>query len=226
MTEIRRVLVWSGWLRLSHWTLALSVLVLIATGWTIGNSPMVAADALEYHYLAASAMIFALALRVLVFIRGKPHERLSALFPQPSEFSAIKQTFIFYLSLAKQPLPNWYAHNPFWKMLYLFMYTALLLMLISGTMMVDHPVVIGFYLPSVHDFWSTVLTILVLLHLLSTFVHDYYAKSTDISAMVNGYRLFELEGSDKARPGLKTVSVELQSMQSLLGKNNNDRNNQ
>ena len=92
--------------------------------------------------------------------------------------------------------------------------------------MAEHPVVFGFYLPSVHAFWATVLTILVLLHLLSTFVHDYYAKTTDISAMVNGYRLFELEGTDKPRPGLKTVSVELQSMKSLLSKNNNDRNNQ
>lgn len=226
MTEIRRVLIWSGWLRLSHWTLALSVLVLIATGWAISNGPMVAADALEYHYLAASVMIFALVLRVLVFIRGKPHERLAALFPELSEFNAIKQTFIFYLSLAKQPLPNWYAHNPFWKMLYVFMYVGLLLLLISGTVMVDHPVVFGFYLPSVHASWSTVLTILVLLHLLSTFVHDYYAKTTDISAMVNGYRLFELEGTGKSRPDLKTVSVELQSMKSLLGKNNNDRDNQ
>jgi len=112
MTEIRRVLIWGGWLRVSHWSTALSTLVLLFSGWLIGHSPMQAEVALEYHYLAVSVLIFGLALRIALFIKGKEQERLSALFPQLSEITAIKKMLIFYLSMGKQPPPHWYAHNP------------------------------------------------------------------------------------------------------------------
>ena len=40
--EYQRVLVWSGWLRLSHWTIGLTTLVLLLTGWLIAESPSLA----------------------------------------------------------------------------------------------------------------------------------------------------------------------------------------
>ena len=97
-----------------------------------------------------------------IFVRGKPHERLSSLFPEASELRAIKQTLLFYASLAKRPVPNWYAHNPLWKLVYVFLYIALLLLVFSGTMMEQHPVVMGFYLPTVHSFWADVVLLFML----------------------------------------------------------------
>ncbi|MCW8964520.1 MAG: cytochrome b/b6 domain-containing protein [Gammaproteobacteria bacterium] len=214
MTEIRRVLIWSGWLRVSHWSVALSTLVLLLSGWLIGNSPMQAEIALEYHYLAVSVLVFGLVLRIAIFLRGKDHERLGALFPEASELRAIRQTLVFYLSLGRQPMPHWYAHNPLWKMIYVFWYVALLLLLGSGVLMADDAVVLGFYLPSVHDFWAGMVFWFTILHLISLFAHDYYAKSTDMSAMINGYRLFEVES--QAKDDLKGTPVVLQSMDSLM----------
>jgi len=214
MTEIRRVLIWSGWLRVSHWSVALSTLVLLSSGWLIGNSPLQAELALEYHYLAVSVLVFGLVLRVAIFFRGKDHERLGALFPGPSEIKAVWQMLVFYLSLGRQPLPNWYAHNPLWKMIYVFWYLALLLLLGSGVFMADNAIVLGFYLPSVHAFWASMVFWVTVLHMISLFAHDYYAKSTDISAMINGYRLFEVES--QAKDGLQGTPVVLQSMESLL----------
>ena len=78
MKEIRRVLIWSGWLRVSHWSIALSTLILLVSGWLIEHSPMRALIALEYHYIAASILIFGLVVRVVIFIKGKEHERLAA----------------------------------------------------------------------------------------------------------------------------------------------------
>ena len=39
--QIQRRLVWSGWIRLAHWLIALSVMVLMATGW-LGREQRVA----------------------------------------------------------------------------------------------------------------------------------------------------------------------------------------
>ena len=222
MTEIRRVLIWSGWLRLSHWSIALSTLVLMLTGWLIAHSPLVALQALEYHYMAVSVLIFGLLLRVLMFIRGQQHERLSALFPDASEIRPIKQTLLFYLSLAKQPLPDWYAHNPFWKLLYVLLYLVLAIILFSGVFMEKYPVVMGFYLPSVHEFWANIVFFFVSFHLVTLFAHDYFGKTTDISAMINGYRLFEVERSGTSDGRFKTVPVMVQPMDSLRGKHDND----
>jgi Ni/Fe-hydrogenase 1 B-type cytochrome subunit len=224
MSEIMRVLIWSGWLRLSHWALALSTLVLMTTGWLIAHSPMVADIALEYHYMAVAVLIFGLILRILIFFRGQPHERLSALFPEVSEIRSIKRTLLFYFSLARQPMPHWYAHNPLWKILYVLFYVVLLLLLFSGALMEEYPVVFGFYLPSVHAFWAKIVSLFVLLHLLTLFIHDYYANTTDVSAMINGYRLFEVTDSGKLGSGLKTVPVAMQPLDTLLGKHRNDRN--
>ena len=67
MTEqIRRVAVWSGWLRVSHAALALSTLVLLATGWLLASSPTLAGAATDIHYLAASILIAALVLRLVI----------------------------------------------------------------------------------------------------------------------------------------------------------------
>ena len=224
MAEIRRILIWSGWLRLSHWALALSTLVLLISGWLIANSPLQATQALEYHYLATSVLIFGLVLRIAIFVRGKPHEKLAALFPQPGEFSGIKQTTMFYLSMARRPLPHWYAHNPLWKMVYVFVYVILLLLLFSGTMMDSRELVLGFYLPGVHAFWADFIAWFVLLHVIALFVHDYFGKTTDMSAMVNGFRLFEVDsGTGDTAKGTPVV---VQSMDSLLKGKYKDANSE
>jgi Ni/Fe-hydrogenase 1 B-type cytochrome subunit len=214
MKEIRRVLIWSGWLRVSHWSIALSTMVLLVTGWLIEHSPMRALIALEYHYIAASILIFGLVVRMVIFFKGKNHERLAGLFPEANEIKAIKQMLVFYLSMVRQPIPHWYAHNPLWKIIYIFWYIALLLLVVSGSLMEDQPLVMGFYLPSVHGFWSGIVLWMTVLHLSSLFLHDYYAKTTDVSAMINGYRLFEIEVKEKE--DLRGTPVVLQSMESLM----------
>jgi len=80
--------------------------------------------------------------------------------------------------------------------------------------MSDYAVIAGFYMPSVHAFWANIVLWFTVLHILALFVHDYYAKSTDMSAMINGYRLFEVESQEKQ--DLKGTPVVLQSMDSLM----------
>lgn len=191
---IRRVFVWSGWLRLSHASIALAVPALLLTGWLIAESPSLAELALDFHYLVSSLLVFGLVIRTVLLFAGREHERLPGLFPAGSELNAMAKTLRFYISLGRSPMPGWYAQNPFWKPFYLVVYLALIILAITGALMPDISIVSGFYLPSVHAFWAQPVLWFTVLHIASVFMHDYRNQTTDISAMVNGYRLFLIEG--------------------------------
>jgi Ni/Fe-hydrogenase 1 B-type cytochrome subunit len=210
---IKRVLVWSGWLRLSHASIGLATLALLMTGWLIAESPSLAESALGLHYLASSLLIFGLVVRIVLLLAGKEHERLPGLFPASSELTAIAKTLRFYISLGRSPMPGWYAQNPLWKPLYLVIYLALIILAITGAAMPDTSIALGFYLPSVHTFWAQLVLWFTVLHIASVFMHDYRNQTTDISAMVNGYRLFLIEGS-QAGPGADEA-IQIISLDSL-----------
>ena len=192
---IKRVLVWSGWLRISHASIGLAVLLLLLTGWLIAESPSLAESALDLHYLASGFLIFGLVVRIVLMFVGMEHERLSGLFPASSELYAMARTFRFYISLGKSPMPGWYAQNPLWKPVYLVIYLALIILVITGAAMPEVSLMLGFYLPSVHTFWAQLLFWFTVLHAGSVVMHDYRNKTTDISAMVNGYRLFLIDSN-------------------------------
>ncbi len=193
-----RVLVWSGWLRLGHWAVGLATMVLLLTGWLIAESPSLAESALEVHYFAAGLLLFGLIVRIALMFIGKQHERLTALIPTASERKSIADTLRFYISFGRTPLPRWYAHNPLWKLFYLLSYLVLLAQLASGALMQNYPLVAGFYLPTLHAWWAQILLWFSVLHLAAVALHDGRGGSTDISAMLNGLRLFSID-QDKSK---------------------------
>ena len=210
---VKRVLVWSGWLRASHASIGFAVIVLLLTGWLIAQSPSLAEAAVDIHYLASAVLALGMIIRAVLLFTGKAHERLPALFPAGVELAAMAATVRCYASFFRASLPGWYAHNPLWKPLYLLMYLALVIMVITGVMMPETSIRLGFYMPSVHTFWAQVLLWLSALHVISVIVHDYRKKTADISAMVNGYRLFL---TDNNRTGAAIdESVQLISPDSL-----------
>jgi Ni/Fe-hydrogenase 1 B-type cytochrome subunit len=194
-TQFRRVMIWGGWLRLSHACIALSTLVLLLTGWLLAESPSLAGLAQDVHDTASGFLVFGLTVRFVLMFAGKEHERISSLFPASSELAAMASTLRFYISLGRTSLPGWYAQNPLWKPVYLLIYLAFIILAATGVAMPDVTLVIGFYLPSVHAFWAQVVFWFSMLHITCVFMHDYKNQTTDISAMVNGYRLFIIDGS-------------------------------
>ena len=207
------MLVWSGWLRISHACIALSSLVLLATGWLVAESPSLAASSMDIHYIAAGFLTFGLVVRMVLMAAGREHERVVSLFPSSAELSAMAGILRCYIALGRSPLPGWYAQNPLWKPVYLIVYIALIILTISGIAMTDISLVMGFYLPSVHAFWAQLVFWFSVLHIVSVLVHDYKNQTTDISAMVNGYRLFII---DSGRDGTGAAdSVQIISLDSL-----------
>ncbi|MCB1785400.1 MAG: cytochrome b/b6 domain-containing protein [Chromatiaceae bacterium] len=210
--QIRRVPVWSGWLRVAHWALAGATLLMLVTGWLIANAPTVAAGAAEVHYLGAAVLVFGLALRLFLGFAGKGAERLEHLVPKPSEMTGLRNSALFYLSLGKAPLPNWYAHNPLWKPIYLVWFALLALSALTGWLMPDTPVVGVFYLPRVHQWMANAVFVVTLAHVYSVVLQDLRGQAADTSAMINGHRYFRVEREGLVKPEVPQVSIRIDDL--------------
>jgi len=211
MSEIKRVLIWGGWLRASHACIAFSVPVMLVTGWLIADSPSLSDLALDLHYLGAAVLLSGLIARAVLLIAGRDNERFQALVPANKELSAIVATLRCYISFGRMALPAWYAHNPLWKSLYLLIYLALVMLLATGAAMPDVSIVLGFYVPDVHAFWAQVVLWLTVMHVASSILHDYRNQTADVSAMINGYRVFHVDGDRANVPEnslQQTVSID------------------
>lgn len=193
MARIEKVMIWRGWLRLSHLAVGLSTLALLGSGWLLESAPTLEADAADVHYVAAGVLIFGLALRIVLMFAGSPVERISQLMPEDDEWRAVRDTLMFYLSFGRGQLPRWYAHNPLWKPLYLLLYVCLLILALSGWLREDSPIVFGWYLPNVHGVFASAVAWLTLMHVFAVVLHDYRGDAADISAIVNGNRHFVIE---------------------------------
>lgn len=187
--------VWSLPLRLCHWGLALAVMVGLATGWLMTWAPERAAGVLEIHYLAAALLTAALVARLGLLAAGRGSDRLRELLPNRHRLRQALAVLRSYLTLGKLPLPRWYAHNPLWAPLYLLLFVVLGIQILTGALLLEQITLIGtLRVRALHALGHELLLGFVLLHLAAVFFHDAKgAHQADLSAMVNGHRLFGIE---------------------------------
>ncbi len=214
--NIRYVLVWSGWLRLSHWLIAAGILFQITSAWAIGHNNADYAFWLDWHLITGQIILVALALRVvLFFFSGSSSWR--AFIPEKSQLQAMLQMIKFYLSLTRFPLPNWYAHNPLWLPLYLLMFFVLAACSITGLLHDSPKIIFGFTMVKLHSALASMIIIFTIAHIASVYLHDLKGKGAFISAMVNGHRYFHFtiqKNQNEHNPGeaLGKMQVEKQSV--------------
>ncbi len=193
--KIRYELVWSGWLRLSHWLIATGVVFQVFSAWVIGRDDVDFAYWSDWHQIVGQVILFALLLRlILLFLPpGKEQPASShwrALLPGRPQRQAMLQVIKFYISLGRYPLPNWYAHNPLWQPVYAVFFIILALSLLSGLFYNSGYSVLGQEVENLHASFAAFITIFSVLHIVTAFLHDLKAKGAFISAMVNGFRYF------------------------------------
>ncbi|MFQ5643552.1 MAG: cytochrome b/b6 domain-containing protein [Thiogranum sp.] len=209
VNRIQRTLVWSGWVRLAHGLIALSVIALMASGWLVKLAPGVAESASEYHDLAGIGLTLGLLLRIVLLFAAKGSAHWKALLPGRADLHGMAMTLRFYATMGKSPLPKWYAHNPLWAPLYLFILLILVLQTLTGLLMEAWPLIGGFYLPLVHDFWAPVILGFSCLHVVTVVLHDAKGGAADVSAMINGHRIFIVEDVDLPPvPGVQSVPLD------------------
>jgi len=199
--NIRYVLVWSGWLRLCHWVIAFGVLFQIFSAWAADHDFVDPAFWYDWHIIVGQVVLVALIVRIiLLFTAGSSHWR--SLIPKRSQFDGILKMIKFYLSLARAPLPNWYAHNPFWQPIYIIFLFVLLGCSISGFLNNSTYLLAGFPMKTVHAVLATIIVIFTVGHIATTFLHDLKGKGAFISAIINGYRYFHVSNEVSTKPDI------------------------
>jgi Ni/Fe-hydrogenase 1 B-type cytochrome subunit len=201
---IQRVRVWSGALRLTHWALALCVLALLASGWVLSAGLMEKPQPWrDLHVTAGAVLGLALLSRIVLLIAGRtPTDRWRDVLPlNPRQWRGMRDMLVFYLSLGRVPLPTWYGHNLLWGPLYLLLFAVLGMAVVTGLLIARHdpqsllqvaatPWWLGWTLPEWHAGLAWITGGFAVTHVLSVFLHDARGTASEISAMVNGHKIF------------------------------------
>lgn len=214
---LKAQVIWSKQLRLAHWGLTLSTLALMATGWLVQHAPSVATAASDWHYIAGSIFTLALILRIWVLFTDKMLGHIQHLI-QNVDRKKIIQMLQFYLSFGKSPLPKWFAHNPLWAPIYLMVFAFMLVLALSGHLQAEFPILLGLYLPEIHSGFATIISVFVLFHIIAVFMHDLKGDNADVSAMINGRKLFTIKPIDTAGPTDGVFKVSVDSLKNTIKK--------
>ena len=218
-TEVRRVRVWPGVVRLTHWAMAASLLVLIPTGWLL-TTGLIAGDELyellrdRLHEPAGHVLAVALAVRlVYLVIGGDSVSGWRALVPAGPQLAALREALRFYSALGRAQLPAYYAHNPFWAPLYLVFFALVTVATVTGLALefsfvrsvahVDEPAALALHARLME--WIGVWCVF---HVAAAILHDWRGQGSDTSALISGYRIFPVNREVAGGPGTATVRVE------------------
>ena len=134
---------------------------------------------------------------------------------------AMIQMVKFYLSLARFPLPNWYAQNPLWLPVYPIFFLVLAGCAVSGLLYNTSHIFFGNPMYELHGALAGLIVTFSIFHIATVLLHDLKGKGAFISAMVNGFRYFHYTGLDDKdvsnfpgaqssgqQPGSQSISVD------------------
>lgn len=207
---LQRKYIWPGRLRFSHWVITIAVIGLLVTGWLQQHVVQYFQVALDYHYILAYLLTLILGLRLYLLVSSPASaSNWRDLIPNRHRMKQAIAMLRFYISFGRTPLPHWYAHSPLWAPVYLFIFLLLLIQILSGFLIGagHHSLLINLY--TLHQNTSTGIAVFSVLHIISVFLHDLKAGTSDISAMIHGYRIFKIE-----KPNI-TTSVQTISLDKL-----------
>ena len=134
--RLERVYVWELPVRLVHWLLFFSILVLAATGYYIGNpffsAPLVMARMRTVHL--ATSIVFTLCVLVRLYwaFAGNRYARWSELIPvSAGRLRSLWKATKFYTFLSREPV-EYSGHNGLAGLTYAFIYLVYFAMITTG----------------------------------------------------------------------------------------------
>jgi Ni/Fe-hydrogenase 1 B-type cytochrome subunit len=139
---LERVYVWEWPVRLAHWLIFGSVLVLAVTGLYIGNPFLPVQGEATRHFVMGTiksihfvaAMVFTVSVlgRILWMFAGNPYARWHQFLPVSGKrLRGIWNTFAFYVFLKKDS-PAFVGHNPLAGLIYTAVYGLCLVLIATG----------------------------------------------------------------------------------------------
>jgi Ni/Fe-hydrogenase 1 B-type cytochrome subunit len=179
-----------------------ATLTALATGalmaWGRDTAPPLWIAAREVHVPAGQVLLAALALRLVLLVAGSGSAGWRDLLPRSGQWVAAWATMRFYLSGTRSRLPPCYAHNPLWGPVYLVLF-GLLAAEIGLGLWLEQPGLRGLvdldYSGALdwHRSLAQGVLWISLAHLLAVVLHDWRAGRWEVSAMINGDKVFEIE---------------------------------
>lgn len=140
--ELERVYVWDVLVRVTHWAVALSIVLLAATGIYLGH-PFLAPQgqarihfatgwAKVIHFYAAMAFTLAVLARAYWMLAGPRHSGWRNFVPAcRRRWRDLRGTLLFYLLIRRSP-PVTIGHNPLAGLSYLAVFGMYFLMIATG----------------------------------------------------------------------------------------------
>lgn len=210
----QRIYVWDLVVRVTHWLIAGSIVVLSVTGIYIGRPFIAVTGPASQHFVMGTmkaihfwaAIVFTLAVlgRIVWMFTGPPHARWWNFLPAKRERAeGIRGTLAFYLFLKHRP-PEFAGHNPVAGMAYAAVFAIYLVMILTGLGLyaphadVGSPLrVFAVVLPLfggaagatwVHHVGMWLLIGFTVHHVYSAILVSFVEKNGEIDSIVSGYK--------------------------------------
>jgi Ni/Fe-hydrogenase 1 B-type cytochrome subunit len=190
--DIRYVPIWSGWVRLTHWLMALGVLFQLVSAWAIQLGSSDYEFWRDWHVISGQLLLVAVVGRVILMFILPGTGSWRAFLPDRVQGKGAMEMLRFYFSFARFPLPNWFAHNPFWRQLYPLILLVLIGCGISGLVYNAPYTFAGVVMHQWHSVLADVIVFFSVAHVLAAFLHDLKGKGAAISGMISGFRYFHV----------------------------------
>lgn len=195
-TEIKAIPVWSSWIRVLHALMVLELSMSFISAWVVKYGGAVDLDFWrDWHLISGQLLIVTIAARLIALFLLPGSASWRAFILDDVQHSAFKKMLMFYLSGGRTELPVWFAHNPFWKVLYPLYIGVLLATALTGFFYNSPTTFLGSPLYKVHQVLANLSFWFTILHIVMAIWHDVKGKGSSISAMLNGYRYFHIDRS-------------------------------
>jgi Ni/Fe-hydrogenase 1 B-type cytochrome subunit len=216
--QLRRVYVWEQPVRIYHWLNALTIMVLIATGFYIAN-PLALQSTKEpsqlfvmgwvrmIHFIAAYIFLFNFIFRIYWAFAGNKYANWKQFVPTSGKF--FKEMWIVFkkdILMLRGKEHMSVGHNAMAGFIYFFIFLAFLVQTFTGfglyTSMSTSwfpklfswvPFMFGgdIFLRQVHHWTMWFFILFILIHVYLVFYHDYVEGRGEMSSMGGGWKFIE-----------------------------------
>lgn len=211
----RWVYLWGWPLRSMHWAAALSLLVLVVTGFYIGKPYFMTSGEASSHFLmgwmrflhfaAAGVLVATAIIRLYWMLAGNKFERWRALFPiKRQDWVNLWKQVKFYLLIRPEDAPHYLGHNPLQQFSYTGIYAVALIQVVTGFAMYGQSrpggfwyTLFGWVVPLlggiqivhfVHHVFTWAFLIFIPIHIYLALRSDLLERTGTISSIVSGGR--------------------------------------
>ena len=211
----RWIYLWGWPIRTMHWAAALSLVVLVVTGFYIGKPYFVTSGEASSHFLmgwmrflhfaAAGVFVATAIIRVYWLFAGNQFERWRALFPiRRRDWAHFYEIVKFYSLIKPEKAPHYLGHNPLQQFSYTAIYGIALIQVVTGFAMYGQSrpggfwyTLFGWIVPLfggiqvvhfVHHVLTWVFLIFIPIHIYLALRADVLERTGTISSIISGGR--------------------------------------